>query len=79
MTCRLKDLPKKAQARVLALKGEPALNQALMDLGIQSNMWITLIDKLFFGSNYIVEVGNDRLVLRKHTAQCLTVCTTETP
>ena len=75
MTCSLKDLPKKVQARVLALKGEPFLNQSLMDMGIQSNMLITLIDKLFFGSNYIVEVGNERLVLRKQEAQCLKVCT----
>ena len=78
MTCRLKDLPKKIQARVLALKGEPALNQSLMDMGIQSDMRVTLIGKLFFGSNYIVEVGNERLVLRKQEAQCLKVRTTRT-
>ena len=77
MTCSLKDLPKKAQARVLALKGDPFLNQSLMDMGIQSNMLITLIDKLFFGSNYIVEVGHERLVLRKKEAQCLKVSTTK--
>ena len=76
MTCSLKDLPKKGRARVLALQGGPFLNQHLMDMGIQSNIIITLIDKLFFDSNYIVEVGNERLVLRKQTAQCLQVTTT---
>ncbi len=76
MTCSLKDLPKKASARVLSLRGGPFLNQHLMDMGIQSNIIITLIDKLFFDSNYIVEVGNERLVLRKQTAQCLQVTTT---
>ena len=75
MTCSLKDLPKKVQARVLALKGDPGLNQSLMDMGIQNNVLITLIDKLFFGSNYIVEVGRERLVLRQQEAKCLKVST----
>ncbi len=75
MTCSLKDLPKKVQARVVDLQGEPFITQYLMDMGIQNNIIIKIIGKLFFGSNYIIEVGNERLVLRKHIAQCLTVST----
>ena len=75
MTCSLKDLPEKVQARVIDLQGESFTNQYLMDMGIRNNIIIKVIRKLFFGSNYIVEVGNEHLVLRKHIAQCLKVTT----
>ena len=75
MTCSLKDLPEKIQARVVDLKGEPSLIQYLMDMGIRDNIVIKLIGKLFFGSNYIIQIGNEHLVLRKKEAQCLKVTT----
>ena len=75
MTCSLKDLPKKVQARVIELQGEPSLTQYLMDMGIRNNIIVKIIGKLFFGNNYIIEVGNEHLVLRKHEAQCLKVTT----
>ena len=73
MTCNLKDLPEKVNAKVIALNGESA--QRLMDMGIRSNIIIRIIGKLFFGSNYIIEIGNEHLVLRKKEAQCLKVTT----
>ncbi len=73
MTCSLKDLPKKVSARVIDLQGEST--QYLMDMGIRNNIIIKIIEKLFFGSNYIIEVGNEQLVLRKKEAQCLIVTT----
>ena len=73
MTCNLKDLPEKVNAKVIALNGEST--QRLMDMGIRSNIIIKIIGKLFFGSNYIIEVGNEHLVLRKKEAQCLKVTT----
>ena len=75
MTCSLKDLPEKVQARVIGLQGESFTTQYLMDMGIRNNIVIKVIRKLFFGSNYIVEVGNEHLVLRKHIAKCLKVTT----
>ena len=75
MTCSLKNLPKKVKARIIDLQGEPSLTQYFMDMGIQNNIIIRIIGKLFFGSNYIIEVGNEYLVLRKHEAQCLKVTT----
>ena len=75
MTCNLKDLPGKVQARVIGLQCEPALTQCLMDMGIRNNIIVRVISRLFFGSNYIIEVGNEHLVLRKHEAQCLKVTT----
>ncbi len=73
MTCNLKDLPEKVNAKVIALNGESV--QRLMDMGIRSNIIIRIIGKLFFGSNYIIEIGNEHLVLRKKEAQCLKVTT----
>lgn len=75
MTCSLKDLPKQVQARVISLPGERCFTQYLMDMGIRNNIIIKVIGRLFFGSNYIIEVGNERLVLRKHLAQHLKVST----
>ena len=75
MTCLLKDLPEELPARVLDLKGEPSLTQKLMDMGIRNNIVIKIISRLFFGSNYIVQVGNEHLVLRKRTVECLKVTT----
>ena len=75
MTCSLKDLPRKTPAQVIGLEGDPLLTQCLMDMGIQNNIFIKVIRKLFFGSNYIVDVGGERLVLRKKEAQCLRVTT----
>jgi len=73
MTCSLKDLPKRKTARVIGLKGDAV--QSLMDMGIRNNTIVKMISKLFFGNNYIVEVGNEHFVLRKHEAQCLKVTT----
>ena len=75
MTCSLKDLPKKVPARVVAVQGEPSLVCCLMDMGIRNNILVKIIGKLFFGSNYIVKVGNEHLVLRRREAQCLKVTT----
>ena len=75
MTCSLKDLPEKIRARVVNLQAEPSLIQYFMDMGIRNNIIIKVIGKLFFSSNYIIEVGNEHLVLRKHEAQCLKVTT----
>jgi Fe2+ transport system protein FeoA len=75
MTCSLKDLPEKVRARVVNLQAEPSLIQYFMDMGIQNNIVVRVIGKLFFSSNYIIEVGNERLVLRKNEAQCLKVTT----
>ncbi len=75
MTCNLKDLPERVQARVINLQAEPSLVQYFMDMGIRNNIIVRVIGKLFFSSNYIIEVGNERLVLRKHEAQCLKVTT----
>lgn len=75
MTCSLKDLPGKVQARVIDLQGGPFLIQYFMDMGIRNNIIIKIVGRLFFGSNYIIEVGNEHLVLRKHEAQCLKVTT----
>lgn len=73
MTCRLKDLPEKMQARVVNMEGDHTLVQYLMDMGIRNNIVVKMIGKLFFGSNYIIEIGNEYLVLRKKEAQCLKV------
>ena len=75
MTCRLKDLPEKMQARVVNMEGDHILIQYLMDMGIRNNIVVKMIGKLFFGSNYIIEIGNEYLVLRKKEAQCLKVTT----
>ena len=75
MTCRLKDLPEKMQARVVNMEGDHALVRYLMDMGIRNNIVVKMIGKLFFGSNYIIEIGNEYLVLRKKEAQCLKVTT----
>ena len=75
MTCRLKDLPEKMQARVVNMEGDHILIQCLMDMGIRNNSVVKMIGKLFFGSNYIIEIGNEYLVLRKKEAQCLKVTT----
>ena len=75
MTCSLKDLPERVRARVVNLQAEPSLIQYFMDMGIQNNIVVRVIGKLFFSSNYIIEVGNERLVLRKNEAQCLKVTT----
>ena len=75
MTCSLKDLPAKAKARVVAMDGEQHIIQQLLGMGLRNNIFIKITRKLFFGSNYIVEVGNEHFVLRKHEAQCLRVTT----
>ena len=46
-----------------------------MGMGVRSNILIRVIKKLFFGSNYIIEIDNEQMVLRKHEAQCLKVTT----
>lgn len=75
MTCSLKDLPEKTPARVVDFQGESSLNQEMMEIGIRHNIIIQIISKMFFGHNYIIQVGNEQLVLRKHLAQCLKVTT----
>lgn len=75
MTCSLKDLPERVRARVVNLPAEPSLIQYFMEMGIQNNIVVRVIGKLFFSSNYIIEVENERLVLRKNEAQCLKVTT----
>lgn len=75
MTCSLKDLPEKVRARVVNLQAEPFLIQYFMDLGIRHNVIVKVIRRLFFSSNYIIEIGDERLVLRKNEAQCLKVTT----
>ena len=75
MTCSLRNLPEKTKARVVVLDGESHIVQQLMGMGVRNNIFIKMIRKLFFGNNYIVEVGNEHLVLRKHEAQCLRVTT----
>ncbi len=73
MTCSLKDLPKRVKAQVIDLPEESHFTRYLMDMGIRNNSAIKVIGRLFFGSNYIIEVGNERLVLRKQIAQYLKV------
>ena len=75
MTCSLKDLPEHVSARVIGLTGDTPSIQCLMGMGVHNNILIRVIKKLFFGSNYIVEIDNEHLVLRKHEAQCLKVTT----
>ena len=75
MTCNLKDLPEHVSARVIDLKGDTPSIQCLMGMGVRNNILIRVVKKLFFGSNYVVEVDNEHLVLRKHEAQCLKVTT----
>ena len=75
MTCNLKDLPTKSPARIINMHGDPHIIQCLMNLGIRNSIFIKVVGKLFFGSNYIIEVLGERLVLRKHEAQCLQVTT----
>ncbi len=75
MTCNLKDLPAKTPARITNIKGEPHIIQRLMSMGIRNRIFIQVIRRLFFGSNYVVEVGDEQLVLRKQDAQCLRVTT----
>ena len=75
MTCNLKDLPEKIPARITDIKGERHIIQCLMNIGIRNTLFIKVIGKLFFGSNYIIEVAGECLVLRKHEAQCLQVTT----
>ena len=75
MTCSLKDLPEKVPARVVDLGGESHTTRHLMDLGLRSRAFVTLVRRLFFGNNYIIEVGDEHLVLRKSEAKCLKVTT----
>ncbi len=75
MTCSLKDLPEHVSARVIELTGDTPSIQCLMGMGVRSNILIRVIKKLFFGSNYIIEIDNEQMVLRKHEAQCLKVTT----
>ena len=75
MTCSLKDLPEKTLARVVDFTGATSSIQRLMGRGLRQNTLVQLIRKLFFGSNYVIEVNNEQLVLSKHEAQCLKVTT----
>ena len=75
MTCNLKDLPEKTLAQITNIKGQSHIIQYLMSMGLCHATFIKVIRKLFFGSNYIVDVGGEHLVLRKKEAQCLRVTT----
>jgi len=75
MTCSLEDLPKGTLARVTDLKGEKHDIQHLMGMGIRNHTLVKMIRKLFFGRNYVVAIGDEYLVLRRHESQCLKVTT----
>ena len=75
MTCNLKDLPEEVHARVIGLTGDTSSIQYLMGMGLHNNILIRIVKRLFFGSNYVVEVDNEQIVLRKHEVQCLKVTT----
>ncbi len=75
MTCNLKDLPEKTLAQITNINGQSHIIQYLMSMGLCHATFIKVIRKLFFSSNYVIEVGDERLVLRKQEAQCLQVTT----
>ncbi len=75
MTCNLKDLPEKTKAHVIGMEGECHIIQSLLDMGVHKDTFVRIVRRLFFSSNYVVEVGEEYIVLREREAKCLLVST----